>query len=147
MNSRTLFKLSIALLTLCFYLPWSNGFAQSELDSTKRLKTLFHQPGFHGGLIVHLGCDETRLTAALAHNGNFVVQGLENDPEQIRKAQDDLHSNNFYGTVTIKEFRDTQLLYIDNLINLLIVEDSFGIAKSEKLRVISPNGRLIVRRT
>ena len=33
--------------------------------------------GFHGGLVVHVGCGDGKLTAALRLADNCVVQGLE----------------------------------------------------------------------
>ena len=39
--------------------------------------------GIHGGLVVHLGCGNGRLTAALAEGPNYVVQGLDSDPSNV----------------------------------------------------------------
>ena len=42
--------------------------------------------GVPGGLIVHLGCGDGRLTAAFAKDG-YIVQGLETDEKQVSTAR------------------------------------------------------------
>ena len=39
--------------------------------------------GVQGGVIVHLGCGDGKLTAALRVNGRYQVQGLARDPAEV----------------------------------------------------------------
>ena len=43
----------------------------------KRAQAIFETAGVRGGLVVHLGCGDGRLTAALHRDKSYVVQGLE----------------------------------------------------------------------
>lgn len=47
--------------------------------AAERAAEILQGSGVTGGLIVHLGCGDGRLTAALSAGGNFVVQGLDAD--------------------------------------------------------------------
>ena len=42
---------------------------------------------FKGGLIVHLGCGDGELTAALHLNERCLVHGLDSDPGAVAKAR------------------------------------------------------------
>lgn len=46
--------------------------------------------GVPGGLIVHVGCGDGRLTAALRANDRYQVFGLDRDAGRVRHARDDL---------------------------------------------------------
>ena len=48
--------------------------------------------GIQGGLIVHLGCGDGRLTAALRAGDNCVVQGLDTDPQHVEAARKHIQS-------------------------------------------------------
>ena len=42
--------------------------------------------GFHGGLVIHVGCGDGQLTAALRLADNCIVQGLETDAKRVEAA-------------------------------------------------------------
>lgn len=101
--------------------------------------------GVRGGLVVHLGCGDGRLTAALRVNSSYVVHGLDADPAQVAAARQALRVQGLYGPVTIDRLAGTSLPYIDNLVNLLVVEDRGGVSEQELLRVLCPNGVACMR--
>lgn len=71
--------------------------------------------GDQGGLIVHLGCGDGRLTAAHAKD-DYIVQGLETDEGQVNAARKLFASFQADGKVTA-EWSDGQYLpYLDNLV-------------------------------
>ena len=76
-----------------------------------------------GGIVVHLGCGDGKLTAALRAGDQYAVQGLEADPAQVAQARDYLKSKGLYGPVCIEQFSGATLPYTDNLINLIVVQD------------------------
>jgi len=89
--------------------------------------------GFKGGLVVHLGCGDGALTAALAKatgasqgkgvsRMGCVIQGLDRDRAVLARRA--LVRSGRYGCVTAVEFAGTRLPYADNLVNLLVVDDA-----------------------
>ena len=94
-----------------------------------------------GGLVVHLGSGDGKLTAALGKSGSYVVQGLDSDDGNVRKARRYVEELGLYGKTCFDRFGD-KLPYIDNLVNLLIVENPGNITSEEMMRVLTPEGRL-----
>ncbi len=101
-----------------------------------------------GGLIVHLGCGDGRLTAALRANRSFMVHGLDADPTNVDKARAYIQSVGLYGTsVSVDRIAAKQLPYVDNLVNLVVAEDpdKLGIGMKEVIRVLCPGGVAYVK--
>jgi outer membrane protein assembly factor BamB len=95
--------------------------------------------GVPGGLVVHLGCGDGRLTAAFAKDG-YIVQGLETDEEQVGAARKFLASLQLDGEVTVQRFDGRHLPYLDNYVNLLVGEAPVSLSQDEILRVLVPGG-------
>ena len=57
--------------------------AQAANAQTPSAKAIFEATGVKGGFIVHLGCGDGELTAALKGNGRFQVHGLSRDPREV----------------------------------------------------------------
>jgi outer membrane protein assembly factor BamB len=93
-----------------------------------------------GGLIVHLGCGDGKLTAALRANDSFVVHGLDRDPENVALARKHIRSLGLYGPVSAEQCDGKSLPYADNLINLVFSERRPAIPMAEIMRVLCPNG-------
>jgi outer membrane protein assembly factor BamB len=101
--------------------------------------------GVQGGLVVHLGCGDGHLTAALRKNAAFTVHGLEADPVKVAAAREYISSLGRYGQVSVEHFDGQSLPYADNLINLMVVEDQGRLTDDELLRVLVPNGVLCTK--
>ncbi|MCX6903082.1 MAG: PQQ-binding-like beta-propeller repeat protein, partial [Verrucomicrobia bacterium] len=101
---------------------------------------IFAATGAKGGFVVHLGAGDARLTAALRKSAGFQVQGLERDPGKVSAARAWLLAEKLYGEVAVDTWREGQLPYIDNLVNLLVAEDLGGVTIEEVKRVLVPNG-------
>jgi outer membrane protein assembly factor BamB len=111
--------------------------AQSTSDSAR---DILQNTGVQGGLVVHLGCGDGRLTAELRANDSYVVHGLDRDPENVARARKHIRSLGLYGPVSV-ELCDGKLLpYADNLINLVVSERRPLIPTDEIMRVLCPNG-------
>ena len=102
--------------------------------------------GVSGGLIVHLGCGDGRLTAALRFNERFLVQGLDADAANIEKARSTIRGLDLYGPVSVGQFEGTHLPYIDNIVNLVVSENLGSVPMEEVLRVLAPRGVAYVKR-
>lgn len=106
---------------------------------------MLNAAGIRGGLIVHLGCGDGKLTAALRINDSYIVHGLDTDSANITKAREHISSLGLYGKVSISRLTSDRLPYIDNLVNLIITENSGGIATDEIMRVLAPGGVAYIR--
>jgi len=112
----------------------------------ERATRLLAESGVKGGLVVHLGCGDGRLTAALRASESYLVQGLDADPANIAKARRHIQSLGLYGPVSVDTFDGEHLPYADNLVNLLVVESPAGVSRGEMIRVLAPRGVALVRR-
>ena len=101
--------------------------------------------GIHVGLVVHLNVTDGRLSAALAECGEFVVHGVAPTAETAQKARQYLHSRGLHGTVSVEHGDLSRLPYVENLVNLVVVEDftdaqKKGLSLEEVMRVLCPRG-------
>ena len=129
----------IFVITLTSLIVTSVSFS-TELKETT-LKDLLIESGIKGGLIVHVGCVDGEGIAALRPSGSFVVQGLDTDPNNVATARKRLYDLQIAGTVSIARWNDPgRLPYAENMINLLLVEDSGELTDTELHRVLVPNG-------
>jgi outer membrane protein assembly factor BamB len=101
--------------------------------------------GISGGLIVHLGCGDGKVTAALHADDAYVVHGLDVDAESVRKARAHIQELGIYGPVSVDRFDGKRLPYADNLVNVVVGEDLGDVASEEAMRVLAPGGAVCVR--
>jgi outer membrane protein assembly factor BamB len=101
--------------------------------------------GIKGGLIVHLGCGDGRLTAALRAGNRYLVHGLDADGENVAKARAFIQSKGAYGPVSVERLDGKALPYADDLVNLVVAEDAGGVGMDEILRVLCPGGVAYVK--
>ena len=109
-------------------------------------KGILDATGVKGGLIVHLGCDDGKLTAALRAGDGWLVHGLDPDSGNITKAREHIRSLGLYGKVTAEQWRGNRLPYTDNLVNLLVTEDLGAVPMTEVMRVLVPNGTAYIKK-
>jgi len=131
-----LYPVLVLLVSLnCF------GSLVSPQDQAKRI---LDQSGIKGGLIVHIGCGDGKLTAALGAEDSFMVHGLDADVRSVEKAREYIGSLGIYGRISIDKLSSKELPYIDNLVNLVVVEKGEQVASDEILRVLAPGGVAMV---
>ena len=99
--------------------------------------------GIPGGLLVHLGCGDGALTAALRLNDSYLVHGLDVDAANVARARDHIRGLGAYGPVSIDTFDGARLPYADGLVNAVIVNDAHRVSPAELMRVLVPGGVLI----
>ncbi|MCF7849608.1 MAG: class I SAM-dependent methyltransferase, partial [Kiritimatiellales bacterium] len=114
---------------------------------TAELVNLVKESGVKGGLIVHLGCGDGKLTGALRINDRYLVHGLESDPRKVAAARRNIRSLNLYGPVSVEAWDGESLPYADNLVNMIVVEDLGSTAMKEVLRVLAPHGVACIKTT
>ena len=92
-------------------------------QAADRAEDILAATGLNGGLIVHLGCGDGKLTGELLANDSFLVHGLDADAANVAEARQHLHELGLYGKVSIDQFDGQRLPYIDNLVNLLVADE------------------------
>ncbi|MFW6163448.1 MAG: PQQ-binding-like beta-propeller repeat protein, partial [Planctomycetota bacterium] len=111
----------------------------------KRAKAILDATGVKGGLIVHVGSGDGRLTAALRANDRYLVQGLDTDPGRVAAARQHLHGLGLYGDVSVTRFDGRRLPYTDNLVTLVVAEGLGEVPMAEVFRVLAPGGVAYLR--
>ena len=53
---------------------------------------IIQRAGVQGGLVVHVGCGDGRLTAGLGGSERYVVHGLDTDADNVRRAREHIRS-------------------------------------------------------
>ena len=99
-----------------------------------------------GGFVVHVGCGDGELTAALGAGEACLVQGLDTDPTVVEEARRYVESLGVYGGVSVDRFDGKRLPYVDNLVNLVVSEDLGELTIDEVMRVLAPGGVAYVKR-
>lgn len=106
--------------------------------ASKLAQQILKTTGVTGGVIVHLGCGDGQLTAALRAGDGFLVQGLHADAKNVEAARQHIQSLGLYGNVSVRQWSGKRLPYVDNLINLVVAEDLGGLPLDEVIRVLAP---------
>jgi len=112
----------------------------NALSLRQQAKDIIKKTGVKGGLIVHIGCGDAKLTAELRVNDSYLVHGLDPDVKNVTKARKYLQSIGKYGAVMIDRLPSSFLPYVDNSVNLLVGENPGDISKDEIMRVLTPGG-------
>jgi len=107
---------------------------------TDDAQTILKATGVSGGIVVHLGCGDGRLTAALHAGEAYTVHGLAGDAARVTAARRHVASLGLCGKVAIEHWSSRTLPYADNLVNLLVADGLGDVAMTEVLRVLVPGG-------
>ena len=110
------------------------------------LDRIVEESASSGGVLVHLGCGSGERSVQLRRDGRFVVQALDRDPRAVAAARGQIRSLRQYGSVSVNLLEGETLPYVDNLVNVLVVDDDLGITRDEMLRVLRPLGVAWVHR-
>jgi len=117
------------------------GTPSGEFDGYDgKAKRILAAAGIKGGLIVHLGCADGKLTAALHAGDGYLVHGLDDDAADIHRARTHILSLGLCGKVSVDRFGGRRLPYADNLVNLVVAEDLDSVPLKEVRRVLCPKG-------
>jgi outer membrane protein assembly factor BamB len=131
------------LLVLCLLVCTAQA---GQGDVTKQAQEILVVAGVQGGMVVHLGCGEGELTAALRVNDRYTVHGLEANPARVAEARKHIQDQGIYGSVSVERFSGSVLPYSDNLINLVVIQDVGKVSMAEVMRVLAPGGVVCVQR-
>ncbi|MHC4405507.1 MAG: outer membrane protein assembly factor BamB family protein, partial [Planctomycetota bacterium] len=112
-----------------------------RLDGSK----LLQECGVERGIIVQLGCADSERCLDLHADGQHVVQALDRDRERVAAARKRIQSQGCCGPVSVRLLRGEKLPYVDNLVNLLVVDDPLEVPEQEMIRVVRPLGIAMIR--
>ncbi|HUU43653.1 MAG TPA: methyltransferase domain-containing protein, partial [Planctomycetota bacterium] len=126
----------VVLLVLACGVP-----AAAAVDAAEVVRST----GIRAGLVVHLNVTDGKLTAEMATQGKFVVHGIAATRERAEKARLYIASRGLHGTVSVEQGTLKGLPYVDNLVNLVVVDDldearRRGLDLDEVKRVLRPGG-------
>lgn len=108
---------------------------------------ILSQSGVKGGIVVHVGVKDPEVTRKLRANDAYQVQGLSHDTAQVATLREAIHRTGQYGPVAVDAWDGKHLPYIENYVNLLVVEDAASVSKEEIDRVLVPLGVALVRKS
>ncbi len=128
-------KTAMLFATICLVL--SGSIREVNAQSAKEI---VEKSGIEGGVVVHVGCGDGKLTSALRLNDSYLVHGLDSDPAKVSAARDSIRKSGRYGKISIDTFDGRLLPYIDNSINLIVVSEGQKVEESEITRVLAPRG-------
>jgi len=142
-SQTSFFSILVAFTFVAFSEPTEAVVRSTDSVSAREILRV---TGVKGGLIVHLGCGDGKLTAALWANQSYVVHGLDTNPQNVARARKHIRSLSLYGPVSAEQWNGTSLPYTDNLINLLVSERPLSVPTAEVMRVLCPGGVAYVKR-
>ena len=129
--------LAISFLSVC--LSDINVLVADEASAAARAGEILDVTGIQGGIVVHLGCGDGKLTFALQAGGNFTVHGLDSDAANVEAARRYIAAKRRYGFVSVERLTGKTLPYGNDLVNLVVDEDG-TVPEKEIMRVLSPGG-------
>jgi outer membrane protein assembly factor BamB len=135
----------LAICVLALVAFFTGASANQAPPGPQEAAEILRATGINGGLIVHLGCGDGKLTAALLAGQGYLVQGLDRDAENVAKARTHIQSLGLYGRVSVDRLTGDSLPYIDSFANLVVVEQPGDMPMAEVLRILTPNGVAYVR--
>ena len=113
-------------------------------DATAR--KIIDATGVKGGLVVHLGCGDGKLTAALPRGERYLVHGLDRDAGNVAAARIRLVAAGLHGRVSVARLDKDRLPYADDLVNLIVADARVDISNEEILRVLAPGGAAYLKK-
>ncbi len=137
----------LPLLTVALAAQAQTSVAQTApAAAAQEAAAILKTSGVQGGIVVQIGVGDGALTAALQASDSFQVQGLDPDFQTVAKARETIRAAGKYGPVAVSRLGSPLLPYIDNLVNLVVAEDLGAVSRSEALRVLVPNGVLLLKK-
>lgn len=130
-----------AALCLAALVALSHPVIAGQIDGRK----LLEDAGVRRGIIVQLGCGDSERILDLHGDGQYVVQAMDRDAAKVAAAREAIRSKGASGAVSTRVLTGQTLPYLENLVNLLVVDDALGIDEQEMLRVVRPLGMALIR--
>jgi len=138
-------KSQLSLIVACLLTISCSSLAATP-QHQRQARQIFEATGIQGGLVVHIGCGDGKLTSALRVSESYLVHGLDINAKNVEIARKYIKSLGIYGKVSVEKLNGKQLPYTDNLVNLIIAEDLDMNLWDEVIRVLCPKGVAYIKR-
>jgi len=114
------------------------GAMQASADSAK---AILDASEVKGGLVVVVGSGDRDLLMELPADASHIMQALDTDEKKVIAARESIHNKGMYAKVSVNVFDGENLPYVDNLVNLIVIQDSQpGLSTREIERALAPRG-------
>ncbi len=133
--------LVMLLSTICVLSLGIDTYAPAA-DSAQQI---YQDTGVAGGFIVQLGIGDGERINHFRPRDSYQAQVLDTNAKQVAAARQKLVAAGEYGNTAVEQYSGFELPYIDNLVNLLIVEEPENVSQEEMLRVVVPNGVIVTK--
>ncbi len=115
------------------------------LRAEDRAQTIIDQSQFAGGVVVHVhGDDASLLLAIQQQRPNMLGHLLVAQTDAAHAAREALVAAKLHGKIGVSRWQSGTLPFIDNFVNLLIVEQGDAVSREEILRVLAPKGTALL---
>lgn len=106
-----------------------------------RAQEIIQQSKFAGGVVVHVhGEDASLLQSLRKHSPNLLGHLLVAQETDVRAPRETLVEAGEHGKISVGQWKSGTLPFIENFVNLLVVEDPDAVSREEVLRVLVPEG-------
>ncbi len=139
---RSLFQpQAVVPLALISAVCWISAATANDAESPGDVaREIIEKTGIKGGLIVHVGCGDARLTTSLHAGERYLVHGLGSDAADIERAREHIRSIGLSSKVWVQHWMGDRLPYAENMVNLVVASGGCQVTDEEIARVLAPNG-------
>ena len=139
--------LSSALVLVCVSVLFVNvSVADDGKAAESQARAIFQATGVQGGLVVHIGSGDGRLSTALCGKEGVLVHGLDVNEANVAEARKYAASLKKGRMIAFEVLGSDRLPLIDNTVNLLVAEDLGRVSPEEVMRVLAPRGIAYVKK-
>ena len=111
-------------------------------SSKDEISRILQESEIKGGFVVHVGSTDGSATAALRPSEGYQAQALVTDSSKLDTVRKEMRKEaGIYGPIAADFWEGGQLPYIDNLVNLLLIEEGSKVSQKEIQRVLTPLGK------
>ena len=111
------------------------------LHGADRAQEIIVQSELAGGVVVHVhGADTSLLQSLRQQSPNLLGHLLVAQEADAHGAREKLVEAGAHGKISVGQWQSGALPFIDNFVNLLIVEQADAVSRDEVLRVLVPEG-------
>jgi outer membrane protein assembly factor BamB len=121
------------------------GAEPADVSAIDAARQILDATGVEGGLVVHLGCGDGRLTEALSAEDGYLVCGLDVDADNVQRLRQRLGLTGSGGKVSVALSAGGRLPFVDNLVNLIVADGPTEVTNAEMMRALSPGGVAFVK--
>ncbi len=111
------------------------------LHGEDRAQEIIGQSKLAGGVVVHVhGADTSLLQSMRQQSPNLLGHLLVAQEADAREAREKLVEAGTHGKISVGRWQSGTLPFIENFVNILIVEQADAVSRDEVLRVLVPEG-------